>query len=183
MSKLFFLGSVIIAYIAVFVLSFIAGIASYREGVPLWEGSAADWMLLSVIVTIYLIVIILILWWKAWKSMQPYGCRTTPGQAVGFLFIPVVNFYWIFQAFWGYAKDFNANIDEYNLDIPRLPEGLFLAHTLVILLTGLTFWIPLLNTLLGLANIVVTILVVNKVVDSINYIRSAPLPEKKGMIF
>lgn len=183
MSKPFYLGSVIGGYVAMFAFSFTAGLVAYMQAVSVWEGSAGNWMLLSIVSAVYLAVIQLVLWWKAWKSMQPYGCRTSPGQAIGFLFIPVVNFYWVFQAFWGYAKDFNSNIDAYELEIPRLPETLFLAYTVVLLLTGLTFWIPLLNALLSLGGIVLTILVVNKVVNSVNNIGRAPLPESKGMIF
>jgi len=183
MSKPFYLGSIIGAYVGIFVFGFTAGVVSQMERVSVWEAGGGKWMLLSIASTIYIAVIQLVLWWKAWKSIQPYGGRTSPGQAIGFLFIPAVNFYWVFQAFWGYAKDFNSNIDFYELDIPRLPEVLFLAYTLVLLLTALTFWIPLLNVPLSLANIVLAILVANKVVDAVNNIRSAPLPEKRGMIF
>jgi hypothetical protein len=37
--------------------------------------------------------------YRAWKCLQPGGlARTTPGKAIGFLFIPFFNLYWIFQA-------------------------------------------------------------------------------------
>lgn len=183
MSKLFYLGSIIGAYVGIFIFGLTAGIVAQMERVSVWEAGGGKWMLLSVALTVYLVVIQLILWWKAWKSIQEYGARTSPGQAIGFLFLPVVNLYWVFQAFWGYSKDFNSNIETYNLDIPRLSEGLFLAYTVVLLLTALTFWFPPLNVPLSLANIVLAILVVNKVVDAVNNIGRAPLPEKRGMIF
>jgi hypothetical protein len=183
MSKLFYLGSVIGAYAAVFASSFVAGALSAMHGGSLWEGPAANWILLAGVSTIYLWVILLVLWWKAWKAIQPYGGRTSPGQAIGFLFIPAVNIYWIFQAFWGYSKDFNSNIDEYGLDIPRLPEGLFLAFTLTLLAVPLLSWIRPLNVLLSLALVVFTILVVNKLVDAVNNIGRAPLPENRGLVF
>jgi hypothetical protein len=183
MSKFFYLGSTVGAYIGSFAFAFVAGARAFMQGVSPWGADGGQWMFLVVISAIYLMVVQLILWWKAWKSVQEYGARTTPGQAIGFLFLPVVNLYWVFQAFWGYSKDFNSNIDEYGLDVRRLPEGLFLAHTIVMLGAALTFWIAVLNLPLALGNIVLTCLVTNKVVDSVNDIRRAPLPEKKGLIF
>lgn len=67
--------------------------------------------------------------YRAWVCLQPGGlARSTPGKAIGFLFIPFFNYYWIFQAFNGLAKDWNRTVSTYS-DLklaPRLSEGVFL---------------------------------------------------------
>lgn len=46
--------------------------------------------------------------YKCWKTVPKNIARTTPGKAVGFCFIPLFNFYWIFVAICGLAKDLNS---------------------------------------------------------------------------
>ncbi|MEW6096676.1 MAG: hypothetical protein AB1567_09145 [bacterium] len=71
------------------------------------------------------------MWYKAWASIQDGFARTTPGKAVGFLFIPFYNFYWIFQVIWGFAKDYNSYIDRHGVSASKLPEGLFLSSCIL----------------------------------------------------
>lgn len=54
-----------------------------------------------------------ILVYKFWQVIQDGYTRTTPGKAVGFLFIPFFNLYWWFVAFFGLSKDQNAFIDRH----------------------------------------------------------------------
>lgn len=67
--------------------------------------------------------------YRAWSCLQPGGlARTTPGKGIGFLFIPFFNYYWLFMAFYGLAKDWNQTTSTYS-DIqaaPKLSEGVFL---------------------------------------------------------
>ncbi|MEA5079778.1 MAG: DUF4339 domain-containing protein [Anaerolineaceae bacterium] len=51
-----------------------------------------------------------ILLYQFWKLVQDGNARTTPGRAVGFLFIPLFNFYWMFIAYWGLAKELKRYI-------------------------------------------------------------------------
>jgi len=45
---------------------------------------------------------------RAWDHIQELGmARTTPGKAVGYLFIPFYNLYWFFVAYHGWTEDFN----------------------------------------------------------------------------
>ncbi|SEM55834.1 hypothetical protein SAMN04489760_12213 [Syntrophus gentianae] len=46
--------------------------------------------------------------YKCWSIVQGFGARTTPGKAVGYLFIPFFNFYWIFVALKGLSEDANT---------------------------------------------------------------------------
>jgi len=51
-----------------------------------------------------------ILLYQFWKLVQDGNARTTPGKAVGFLFIPFYNFYWMFIAYWGLANELKRYI-------------------------------------------------------------------------
>ena len=46
-----------------------------------------------------------ILHYKCWKEIPVDVARTTPGMAVGLLFIPFFNFYWYFVSYEGLAED------------------------------------------------------------------------------
>lgn len=50
-------------------------------------------------------VLFYVLLYKAWNQIQDGHARTSAGQAVGFLFIPFFNFYWLFVAVYGLALD------------------------------------------------------------------------------
>ena len=75
---------------------------------------------------------------RIWKAIQDGHASTSPNKAVGFIFIPVFNLFWFFQAFWGFAKDYNRFIDRHELDLRRLPGWLYLAYALLASITVLT---------------------------------------------
>ena len=64
--------------------------------------------------------------------IQAGGVRTTPGKAVGFLFIPFFNLYWVFTTYVGLAKDWNRVMASYpNLAHgPRLSTGLMTTYAI-----------------------------------------------------
>jgi len=90
---------------------------------------------------IFFLIVIPIAWlvflYKIWSAIQDIYVRTTPGKAIGFLFIPIFNFYWLFQVIWGFAKDYNKYLKRYNFELPRLPENLFLFYCILWLLASL----------------------------------------------
>ena len=47
---------------------------------------------------------------KLWSLIPIHKARTTPGKAVGFLFIPLFNLYWNFVAIYGLARTLNTEI-------------------------------------------------------------------------
>ena len=51
------------------------------------------------------IILVLKLHYRCWSAVPPGRARTTPGKAVGLLFIPFFNFYWFFESFAGLAED------------------------------------------------------------------------------
>lgn len=58
---------------------------------------------------------------RAWNCLQAGAPRTTPGKAVGFLFIPFFNIYWLFVAFAGLSKDWNRVIASHP-DLQQAPK-------------------------------------------------------------
>lgn len=58
-------------------------------------------------------VLLFILIYKFWQVIQDGVTPTTPGKAVGFMFIPIFNFYWWFIAYWGLSKGQNSFIERH----------------------------------------------------------------------
>jgi hypothetical protein len=73
-------------------------------------------------------IVSLVLWYKAWAALQDGRARTTPGKAIGLLFVPFYNLYWVFVCFWGLAREHNRFIRRHSLDVGRMPEALFLLY-------------------------------------------------------
>jgi hypothetical protein len=93
------------------------------------------------------------------KSIQDGSPRMTPGKAVGFLFIPFFNLYWLFQVYSGFATDYNNYLKEKNLQAPPLSSGLMTAMAIFII-----FSIPILNWIVqGMA--------ISKLYDAVNAIK------------
>ncbi len=132
LSKGFYVGSYAIAPAFSIALFVWAGIRFSLKG-PL----AA----LSLVPVIYLSVVFGVLIYKMWSGIQDGYARTTPGKAVGFLFIPFFNFYWGFQALWGFSKDYNRYIQRHSLRAPKLREGLFLWYFVLCLAIYLVSYI------------------------------------------
>ena len=58
----------------------------------------------------------------------------SPAQAVGRLFIPVHNFFWLVQVFRGFASDYNQYCQRHSISGARLyPLRLFLSFALLLL--------------------------------------------------
>jgi hypothetical protein len=115
-----------------------------------------------------------ILLYKAWSVIQDGNASTTPGKAVGFIFIPVYNFYWIFKAWWGFARNYNRYIERYTINTSKLKEGLFLAFCILSICSMVvSLPIPCLqNTylvyLVELPFLAIFIITANQTIDAIN---------------
>ncbi|BCX47818.1 hypothetical protein HAHE_17260 [Haloferula helveola] len=90
--------------------------------------------------------------YKAWNSLAAGGIRRPPGMMVGFLFIPLFGFYWMFFAYFGLAREWKRIRATYpNLSAgPELSEGMALAHCVT---TGLFWGSTLLFILTDLDNV------------------------------
>jgi hypothetical protein len=61
-----------------------------------------------------------ILHYKCWKAIQNEQSTVTPGKAIGLLFIPIYNFYWVFKAYLGFSKQANAYARQLMLVNPEI---------------------------------------------------------------
>ncbi|MFC1791335.1 hypothetical protein ACFL0I_02575 [Gemmatimonadota bacterium] len=168
LSRSFFLGTLTAT---VGIITFYSAVVILGTLFDLWgvrEGRTALWGILafSMLVGLYGAVVLWVFVYRMWANIQDGHARTSPGKAVGFIFIPFFNFYWIFQVFPGFAKDFNAFILRHSLDIQPLPVGLYRAYAVLLLLTA----IPLLGMLTALASYFVLLPLVAKTCNGVNAI-------------
>lgn len=161
LSKGFYVGSIAVGLGLGILLSAIGVLLATDSHLD--EGAPFA-IVLAVLAMLYGVVVMLMLWYKAWAAIQDGQARTTPGKAVGFLFIPLFNLYWIFQAIHGFAKDYNSYVDRHSLGVSKLPEGLFLAYCILVL-AGI---IPILGVLTSVAALGVMIVLAAKVCDAVN---------------
>lgn len=113
---------------------------------------------------IAVLVLQLILLYKFWKLVPADEAETTPGKAVGFLFIPFFNIYWSFVAWYDLAKHYDRFEDQ---------SGSSATSTVALwsLITSLCGWIPYVGFFFSIASLVLSIIllarlkgfVVNKV--------------------
>lgn len=82
-------------------------VLSYGPGLQMGRPDAGALEGASILFSIAGLVFGLILIYKMWEAIQAGPARTTPGKAVGFLFIPCFNLYWMFVVLYGWAKDYN----------------------------------------------------------------------------
>lgn len=66
---------------------------------------------------------------RGWTLLQVLPrVRSTPGKAIGFLFIPFFNYYWIFVCYHGWAQDYGLLKQRTQIPgAPEVPSGLFMA--------------------------------------------------------
>lgn len=95
-----------------------------------------------------------VLLYKCWKSIQDGNARTTPGKAVGLLFVPLFNLYWVFNVIPGFATDYNRYIQRHRVETNPLSQNLILASMVVPGLGLFLWWV-----------------VIGKLCDAINAIR------------
>ena len=87
-------------------------------------------------------ILIYIYLYRAWKCLQPGGATVSPGAAIGFLFIPIFNIYWIFKAIGGLPKQWNLITSSFSntKNAPKLTVGAFIC-LLLIPVIGQIIWL------------------------------------------
>lgn len=159
------IGGAILAILG-FILIANADPCSYDTDVYMISGLVL--ILIGYAVLIFGSVIFWIYVYRMWKMIQDVHVRTTPGKAVGFSFIPFFNFYWVFQALWGWSKDYNSFIQRNALNAPKMPEGLFLTWAIIIIPASL----PLINYVAAIPAIIIAFICMTKVCKAINFFAS-----------
>lgn len=154
------------------LLLLLVGIAVMAGGRGRDADAGAAFILLAYIPILFAAVLMLVLVYKMWAAIQDGQVRTTPGKAIGFLFIPFFNFYWVFQVFPGFADDYNAYAARHSLNVPRLERGIFLAYC-ILTLCGI---VPILGMLCVVVNFVIALMMISRVCGAVNALADAPRP-------
>jgi heme/copper-type cytochrome/quinol oxidase subunit 4 len=147
------------------IVAIIAAMSSYRTDKP---AVVVMWLLLALIPTIYGVIIWLRLIYKMWQAIQDGHARVTPGTAVGFLFIPIFNLYWVFRAVACFPRDYNNFVDRHELNAQKLEPHMFVAFS-AFCCAGNSAGLPLL---------IVGFILISRICDAINAI-SGPPPAKE----
>ncbi|HNR01357.1 MAG TPA: DUF4339 domain-containing protein [Anaerolineaceae bacterium] len=102
-------------------------------------------------------VLFFIIFYKSWKQIEHEGIRANADQATAGCFIPGWNYYWVFPAFRGLAKEQNNKFDSLNIAMEKM--DLRLPTWMIICLFGsaVTFGLSL------IAFIVLWVMYTNKV--------------------
>lgn len=82
------------------------------------------------------VVLWYVLLYKSWRQIQDGYAETSPGKAVGFMFIPGFNIYWQFVALWGLAKDLAGYAERYGVDGVKASPGLALGTVITMLVAS-----------------------------------------------
>ena len=171
MSKAYFLawifGPQVIAGVLAVIGIIVANIAGDRSGPD--PAAFLVFLLLALISSIVGVVFACKLLYRLWTVIQGEDARTTPGKAVGFCFIPLFNFYWLFQAYRGWTLDYNKLVKRRGLNLPPAPEQIGLWYSICV--CGQL--IPCVNYLAGPAALVMYILFICKAIDSANALLAA----------
>jgi hypothetical protein len=115
----------------------------------------------------------LILLYKLWSVVQDGRAQTTPGAAVGLMFIPCFNIYWQFVAFWGLSKELNRISREYGFSVPEANEQLALTAC-ILHCCGI---IPYLGALASLAGMILSFIAAKNMCDvAVAIIRQSTVP-------
>lgn len=93
---------------------------------------------------------------RLWGALRFAGVRTTAGKAVGFLFVPFFNLYWMFVAFHGLAQDWNRTTTQFQgfEAAPKLSEGVFLTFCIGCFFPplALVMWFPVMSQICNAIN-------------------------------
>jgi hypothetical protein len=90
----------------------------------------------------------LICLYRCWSILQKLGiARTYPGRAVGFLFVPVFNIYWIFHAIPGLASDASSLLSQNHI-VGKINIKLSLDHTILFIIPFLNIFCLITSTIL-----------------------------------
>jgi hypothetical protein len=116
---------------------------------------------------------LLVLVYTIWDALQDGVTDVSPGKAVGFLFIPVYNLYWLFRVWAGYPTDYNQYLERHRLAAPPLSGTLFTIFPIAILLSGLLV-LPILILPF------VTIFVIARACDAVNNLKIARAAAEQG---
>lgn len=126
-------------------------------------------VVIAVAVILYIILIVLTLkyLYRCWLIVNTATggyVKATPGQAVGFLFIPFFNLYWVYVAYYGWSQEYNKISAQHGWN-NQVPEGIFLTNCIL----QSCALIPLVNYIVGLGQLVIGPIMIYHMCRTINH--------------
>jgi predicted Zn finger-like uncharacterized protein len=117
--------------IAIMAGGIIQGVGSDAGGIVVLAGLAG---------IVFGLIYHLIALYRCWYIIPSSIARTTPGKAVGLLFVPFFNLYWIFVAVRGLAVDANEFMDRTVVSEKRISEGLSITYCILAIMSIIIFF-------------------------------------------
>jgi hypothetical protein len=102
-------------------------------------------------------VLFFVIFYKAWKQIEHEGIRANADQATSRCFIPGWNYYWLFVAFRGLAREQGDKLDSLNVSLEKIDPKLPTWMLICLLGSAVTFGVSL------IAFLVLWIMYTNKV--------------------
>jgi hypothetical protein len=121
-----------------------------------------------------------LLTYRMWEAIQDDNARCRPASATILLFVPIVNLFWYFKAWSGWAEDYNAFIHHHKLRANEVNEsyGKWVAILMVLSI------VPLVS-IVSIANLFLIPMFMSEAVDGVNnLLRAGHRPKRssvKGM--
>lgn len=120
------------------------------------RGSEAGDVLALLILPVLIVAVVFcsMLHYACWQALPARYRSTTPAKAVGFLFIPIFNFYWAFISFAGLAKGYWQYQQETGISEIRNVTGLGITYAIVLVLSLTIGFLPGVASIITLADLV-----------------------------
>ncbi|MEO1008576.1 MAG: hypothetical protein AAFX79_08415 [Planctomycetota bacterium] len=90
-----------------------------------------------VLLTVYSAAMLMVLLYKLWATIQP--ASTSAGRAIGLLFIPFFNLYWVFRVYRGWSVEANRFVAEHGVEAPRSNVGLATAVSVLLVISVIPY--------------------------------------------
>lgn len=141
----------------------------YAENVN-YGGDASNDVLsiIGFIILIFHFAVVLHLTYKMWFSIQDMYARTTPGKAIGLLFLPFFNIYWLYQVLVGFVDDYNNFINRNQIETPKLQRGAFVTYYIFYIAGTILSQIPVINLLFILIYLIFGSIIISMVCNAVN---------------
>jgi len=155
--------------LAVISASMVAG-STYQ----LWEDGRESFLYMNSFAVLIVpgLVVMSVLHYQCWEALPPRFRATSPGKAVGFLFIPGFHIYWLFVSFPKLAEGILRWQRESGAERPVDARGLGVAYAVLegVSVYGVFVSLPLVDIPLTLASLVVFGLFYARVVSVANHL-------------
>ena len=142
--------------------------------VSLYDSDASSQIIwLALPVAVCALVLASILHYRCWKAIPERFRTTTPAKAIGFLFIPLFNFYWAFTSWPKLAEGINRWREEEGRPPRKALPALATIYAILFVCGWTLAWIPECDIVFGLADLTVFILLYRLLVKLINGMSSS----------